>query len=198
MKHITSCLAVLVVLAGAGQVQAGPISSITARNNNNDPILMPDALYDGVLAFSDRIDTTWRDPPPHLIGIDYVRMPDSDARNFDFEMDVTLSSSANLYVFVNNVTWGEGPIPWMVDGTFPHRFSDTGDDLRFFHAGGGVSYSVFLAEVPTGTVTLLWNHNSTTNAMYGVAAAVPEPAALTLAAFGVLGLLAFARRRKRR
>ena len=126
-------LAVLVVLVGAGHVQAGPISSVAARNNHADPILMSDALVNGVMAFSDRVDTTWQDVPPYMTGIDYIRTPDSDARNINFEMDVSLSGPAYLFMLVNNMTWGGGPVPWMVDGSFPYTFNDTGDDMRYFH-----------------------------------------------------------------
>ncbi len=193
--------AVVFLVAYMGPACAEPITGIAARNNTNDPILMSAALRDGVLCYSDTLSSVWRDVPSYLGDADYIRTPRNDAANFDFEMDVTLSSPADLYVFVNDVTWGAGPIPWMIDGTFPYRFVDTGDNVTRFTPGAAqpnISHSVFVAEVPAETVTLLWNHDSTGHAPYGVAAVVPEPSTPILVCAVAVGMATFAWRKRKR
>jgi len=118
--RFTVFLAVLAVLLSVGQLKAGPIATITARNSHG--------LLNGVEAYEDRTNQTWINLPTYLVGADYVQMANADKRNPDLKLDIEFRHTADLYLFVNDVTYGGGPIPWMVDGTLGFRFADTGDN----------------------------------------------------------------------
>ena len=192
--------AVVVLAVGGGEIWAGPITSISARNSDGSPQFMPAALGVGVEMFGDRTNQRFSSVPDFLLGADYVQTLNDDTHIDAFELDVELAEPARLYVFVNDYAFGDGnPIPWMADGSVPFTFVDTGETVVRHSPGFNPLYtdhSVWVSGRPAGTSTLL--NGGTGVAMYGVAVtAIPEPGSIALLLCGAFTLLGFAWRKKR-
>lgn len=151
--------------------------------------IVPRGLAEDARAYADRPEHEWNGVdasgmPAYLIGADYVKPFNNDKMRTDFELNVTLSRPAKLYVFFDKRI----PAPkWLTDS-----FKDTGDEIaidvgpmvggngrlidRPRGVGPGVdvdnNYSIWERVVPqAGTVMLGANAGKDfLTAMYGIAA----------------------------
>ena len=88
--------------------------------------IVPHGLREDALAYADRPEHEWNGidksgMPSYLVGADYIKPFNNDKMRKDFELSVTLSQPARLFVFFDNRI----PAPkWLTDS-----FKDTGDDI---------------------------------------------------------------------
>lgn len=123
---------------------------------------------------------TYSSWPTYLNGAEVVRMVNNDLFDADYQLQLTLSQPATVYLFVDDRVGNVAQaMPWVAAQTF----RDTGDTVMVWN----FSYSVFAAEVPAGTFTV-HEQNSTSANMYTVAA-VPEPSIVLFTAAGAIPLI---------
>ena len=205
MKNLMFLVLVSVFCLSAGLAQAALITDVERRNSDNDPPVIAADLQEDSLCFVDRTHEYNSLP---LVGIDYVQVANNDKGKAEYELDVTLASSATLFLVIDNRVGGTADISGLDDwaGVTPDLsskmtrvtsmgFVDTGLDVGIDEGGTGEINkwsSVFSKDVSAGTITLLEQNDGGSRNMYGVAA-VPEPATLALLGFGGLAML----RRKR-
>jgi hypothetical protein len=174
-------LALVLGIAASAQA-AVVINSVAHRNTDTDateePLIGPNPLDEGELVFNDRTHI-YADVPPFFIGADYVMLANDNKNHSAYELDITFSRSATLYVFVDNRTGGAAggkgvdPIitgmPWLTD----LGFIDTGEDIGIDEsADGSINqyFSIFALDVSKGTVTIGGCTQGHSGNMYGVAA----------------------------
>jgi len=125
---------------------------------------------------------------PYLVGADVVRMVNLDFADPDYQLQLTLATTATVYLMIDD-RLGDISVamPWVIaDG-----FQDTGDNMP----ASDMTLSVYAKTVPAGTVILREQDVQTGN-MYTVAV-VPEPGASLLMAAGAgIGLGVRARSRR--
>lgn len=191
----------LVLGLSASIANAGIITAVAVRGGDGGAIA-PTGLDEGVLAYVDRAHVLVN-IPNYLKGADYVMTDNDDRDNRLYELDVTVSLDATLYLYVD---WRVGDD----DGTNPPRigyanpnvmlwvdcfgWTDTGDTLQIDEGNNGSidqTFQIYSKSVLAGTTTLYAEDYAGKN-MYGVAA-VPEPMTIALLGLGGLGLI----RRKR-
>jgi len=174
-------LALLLVFIATSAQAAVVISSVAHRNTDADAPEDPqigNPLADGELFFVDRAHV-YAAIQPYLVGADYVMTANDNKNHSAYELDITFSKSATLYVFIDNrmggAAGGEGVapnidgMPWVMD----LGFVDTGDDIGIDEgADGGINQylSVFSLDVSKGTVTINGCTQGNAGNMYGVAA----------------------------
>jgi hypothetical protein len=181
---------VLLLILGAQvspAVSAPLITAVAERNPDGDvedPPAIASPLVEDALCFVDRTHE-YNVIPLYLIGAEYV-MTSNDNKDaaVGYELDVTLSGNATLYLFLDNrlgdTGGGLGVDPDLVGAGMTWvttmGFSDTGDDIGIDESGDGdidQYSSVFTLVVPAGTITLLEQDDGGSRNMYGVAALPP-------------------------
>ncbi len=179
-KSMVSLILVLGVLAGLAQAQL--ITGVAHRNTDTDapedPQIAPNPLDEDAVCFVDRTHI-YKEVPESLIGAEYIMLANDNKNMGTYELDITLSQSATLYVFVDNRMGGAAgglnvdPIitgmPWLTD----MGFVDTGEDIGIDESADGdidQYFSVFALEVKAGTVTIGGNTQGHGGNMLGVAA----------------------------
>jgi len=182
-------LALLAVLF-TGTAQAQWISAVAQRNTDTDapelPQISPTPMAEDALVFTDRTHQ-YNDIPANLLGAQIVLTNNDNKNQSAYELDVTFSANATLYVFVDNrmggSPGGKGVLPvitgmaWLAN----MGFVDTGDDIGIDESGDGTinQYSsIFSLSVKAGTtVTVHGNTEGHGGNMLSVAALGPKLAA---------------------
>ena len=182
-------------VSGAVIPPAEVITSIQRRNStNSDPNIAITQLAEDAMAFVDRTALShpprghrYSEVPPDLIGTQYIMPANDDKHTSDYELDVTLSQPAIVYLLLDN-RLGHSSIDRGSEYLNPDLsaagmawvtnlgFADTGMNIGIDEMGDGDidNYSsVYAGKIPTGTITL-GQQNDSTNAgnrnMYSVAA----------------------------
>lgn len=150
--------------------------------------IVPNGFRDDVRPYADRNVYEWNavdaeGMPEYLVGADYVRTFNNDKMRKTFEMHVTLSCPARLFVIFDDRV----PVPDWLSESFIDTGDNVGMDISSHPAVGkrerppGVLvdhiFSVWERRVPeAGTVTLGPNEGPTgLTAMYGIAAIPLNP-----------------------
>jgi hypothetical protein len=199
IRVLQTALGFVACVSLAPVANAGPISSVSTNDTSLSYVVESNGLSDGVDAFSDSGET-WTGLPSFLNGADYVRTGQGDNSNSDLEVTVNFDADGTLYTFHSD----DIALPtWL-----SNDFSDTGSDLTLSGSVSG-TYSIFGQSLAGGSdYTLLDNDPDTGNTglMYGIAAVssvdeqpprdIPAPASFLFLAGGLIGLGAFAGRRR--
>jgi len=159
-------IGLLLVLSLLGSVaQAQLITAVAHRNTDTDAPEAPQIaspLQEDALVFVDRVHI-YKVVPEFLIGAEYVMAANDNKNMSAYELDITLSRPATVYVFVDNRMGGAAGglnvapnitgMPWLTD----MGFVDTGEDIGIDEsADGSINqyFSIFALEVKAGTVTV--------------------------------------------
>ncbi len=162
------------------------ITSVAHRNTAagapEDPQIAPNPLDEDEPCFVDRVHQ-YNVIPAYLIGADYVMTANDNKGQSIYELDITLSDNATLYLFIDNRMGGAAgglgvaPIitgmPWVTN----LGFTDTGDDIGIDEGADGTinQYSsIFSLAASAGTITLGGPTQGHGGNMYGVAALGPK------------------------
>jgi hypothetical protein len=187
-KSIT--LIVLVVGMFAGLAQAQLITAVAHRNTDTDapenPRIATTPLGEDAVVFVDRTHQ-YNEVPAFLVGAEYIMLANDNKNQSAYELDITFSRDATLYVFVDNRMGGAAgglgvaPIitgmPWLTN----MGFADTGEDIGIDESGDGdidQYSSIFSLAVNAGTVTIGGNTQGHGGNMLGVAALPRSPATI--------------------
>lgn len=178
------------------------ITGVARRNSYYDPPMLAGPLVEDSLSYVDRTHE-YNGIPAGLVGAEYVKVANNDKYTEYYELDVILSQSTTLYLFLdhrlgNGDTWGMSGINMTPKLTAAGMswvaalgFIDTGWDMGLDEMGDGPIdqyFSIFSKDVGAGTITLRQQYDATNPAdrnMYGVAA-IPEPMSLALVGLGAL------------
>jgi len=126
---------------------------------------------------------TYNSWPSYLNGAEVVRMVNADLIDRDYQLQLTLSQPATVYLLIDDRTI-TAALPWIST----QGFQDTGDTVMVWD----FPYSVYAVSASAGTFAVRENANQAN--MYTVAV-VPEPSvAISVGAAGAI-VLAFQRRR---
>lgn len=187
------CAATAPLLATAAH--AGALAAIQRLDGTDDSpgfdeLLTPDALDVGANVWAD-LGSTYVAVPPSLVGADYIQMVEADKLDPDYQLEITLSEAATLYLFIDDRVGDDSLAdPPTLDSVMTWvealGFVDTTLDVdsTFFSP-----HSVYFADFPAGTVVLSEQADGDVRSMYLVASVVPEPAQMLLLVTGVLVLL---------
>ncbi len=185
LMFLALVFAVLAIAVPAAQ--ALPlITEVSHRNTDADapeePQIAPNPLDEGAVTFLDRTHV-YADVPESLIGAEYVILANDNKNMSSYELDVTVSKAATIYVFVDNRMGGAAGgkdmapnvdgMPWLAE----KGFVDTGIDIGIDESANGSIdqyFSAFALEVKAGTVTIGGNTQGHGGNMLGVAA-MPAP-----------------------
>ncbi|MBW8039568.1 MAG: hypothetical protein FVQ85_06170 [Planctomycetes bacterium] len=192
MRNLKLTLFVVVLVVGwlgvFTSAQAQIITGVVRGGSSTKPppIIAPNLLAENELCFVDRAHQ-YNSIPIALLGAEYVMVSNDDKTQWDYSLDVTLSQSARVFLFLDN-RLGHGntaggdpnmnPDLWTagMDWVYSKGFGDTGLNIGIDEQGDGDVdqwASVYVKKFQAGTVTLL-QQNDTTNPsgrnMYGVAA----------------------------
>jgi hypothetical protein len=191
------------VLCVAGVANASLITGVSAVGQDDDPgVAAATNLQNGALAYLDR-NHVLEQIPDYLKGAEYVMTSNDDRNNRDYELHITLSEAATLYLYIDNRIGDDdntdGPLigyanPNQMLWVDCFGWTDTDDDMAIDEGDNDTIdqyFSIYSKDVDAGT-TILYKQDWENRNMYGVAA-VPEPATIALLGFGALSLI----RRKR-
>ena len=161
------------------------IISIERRNSvNTPPEIAPNPLGEGELCYVEGGGFIYVEIPSELVGMQYVKVADSDSNNPNYELDITLAQPAILCLFLSNIL-GHGSInstpdldPDLkaagMDWVLSMGFIDTGLNMKrdWFLPPNDQCTSIYAKRFPTGTVTLYEQNDLTYGGkrMYGVGA----------------------------
>jgi len=193
----------LCVVIGANRLAtAAIIAGIERRNSFNTPLLISGPLQEGSPGFVDR-GYEYRMVPGNLIGAEYIMVANNDKSLSNYELDVTLSRNATLYLMLDN-RLGHGPLEddtgQFLDPDFSAAemqwvlalgFVDTQEHIIVYEKGATGIFrwsSVYALNVSAGTLTLFQQCDATNQQfrnMYGVAV-VPEASTFLLLFFGTV------------
>ena len=182
MRNIVLLTVVSLLLVMSTGARADIITG--AIDNGSGSEVVVGGLDEGVLAFIDRT-YDWVSAPGYdtiadmgLVGADYIKLANDDKNQADYEIDVTLSQDAKVFLF-----WDERASvnSWIA----ALGFTDTGDRVIGLDALGDIyEHIVYTADLSAGTHTFGELGQSGSVSMYGIAA-VPVPGAVLI---GMLGL----------
>jgi len=174
------------VTAGVGQA-AELITAVAHRNTDSDAPEEPqiaDSLEEGSLTFVDRTHI-YVEIPESLVGAEYVIVANDNKNMSSYELDLTISRNATVYVFVDNRMGGAAGgldvepnidgMPWLGD----MGFVDTGMDIGIDEsADGSINqyFSIFALDVKAGITTIFGNTEGHGGNMLGVAVMSRTPA----------------------
>lgn len=198
---VASLLAVLP--AASGQVITNVVRGGTTTNPA--PVVIPNGLNNGALTFVDRTHV-YQQVPAFLQGLDFIRVSNVDRNVPDYTLDVTLSASANLYLFIDfRVGDGSNTDPPTLTSIMTwvaaNGFTTSGAQLAIDENNDGSIdnfFQVYSKVLNSGVTRLFEQNDGTGRNMYGVAAAivpVPEPGSFALVVLGALSLCRQFRRR---
>lgn len=194
-------LVLVLIFALSSAANASLITAVAIRGGDGVAIA-PGPLVEGALAYVDRTHVLVN-IPSYLKGHEYVLTDNDDRDNRLYELDVTVSDAATLYLYVD---WrcgdGDNTAGPKIGMANPNvmlwvdvfGWTDTGDTLQIDEGNNGSidqTFEIYSKAVDAGTTTL-YAHDYPSINMYGVAA-VPEPMTIALLGLGGLGLI----RRKR-
>jgi len=170
-----------------GLAQAGELITAVAHRNTaapEDPEIADNLLDEGALAFVDRTHI-YVEIPESLVGAEYVMLANDNKGQSTYELDLTISRNATVYVFVDNRMGGAAGgldvepnidgMPWLSE----MGFVDTGLDLGIDEsADGSINqyFSVFALDVKAGITTIGGNTQGHGGNMLGVAVLSRTPA----------------------
>jgi len=188
-KRLMALLVVFAVLATTVQVAqaAELITAVAHRNTDSDAPEDPqiaDSLDEGVLTFVDRTHI-YVEIPESLVGAEYVLLANDNKNMSTYELDLTISRNATVYVFVDNRMGGAAGgldvepnidgMPWLGE----MGFVDTGLDIGIDEsADGSINqyFSIFALDVKAGITTIFGNTQGHGGNMLGVAVMSRTPA----------------------
>ncbi|MBN1362707.1 MAG: discoidin domain-containing protein [Sedimentisphaerales bacterium] len=192
-KLLIPCVILALGLCAAQVAQGQLITNLQWRNSAyaGDPQVADEPLNLGQPIFIDRIDVGGRTTrfavvPEFMVGLDYILMANNDRSSAGFELDITVSRSATIYVFIDNRV-GDNNVdnppnlsgsimPWVAELGFTNTFEQVGIDEK--NQGNIDRWStIYKLDVPAGTVTLGQQNDGTSRNMYGVAVWAPSPLA---------------------
>ncbi|MFH1718402.1 MAG: fibronectin type III domain-containing protein, partial [Planctomycetota bacterium] len=187
-KKLMLLILVCAVVAATVQVAQAAvfITSVAHRNTDadapEDPQIAPNPLGEDEPCYVDRVHQ-YNEIPEYLIGADYVITANDNKNQSAYELDITLSQNATLYVFVDNRMGGAAGgldvapnitgMPWLDS----MGFVDTGDDIGIDEgADGDIDQysSIFSLAVKAGTVTIFGNTQGHGGNMLGAAVLGPK------------------------
>ncbi|MHC4584689.1 MAG: hypothetical protein ACYS3N_09170 [Planctomycetota bacterium] len=177
---------VLLIAVFAVSAQAQFISGVAHRNTDADateePQIAPNPLEENALTFVDRTHV-YADIPESILGAQYVMLANDNKNMSTYELDLTISANATLYVFVDNRMGSSGGgkdvdpditgMPWLDD----MGFVDTGEDIGIDESFDGdidQYFSIYSLPVTVGTITIYGNTEGHGGNMLGVAAFGPK------------------------
>ena len=173
-------LSMLLLGTLVGPAQAQLITGVAHRNSAvaAAPQIASNPLGEDALTYVDRTHQ-YNEVPAFLVGAQYVMLANDNKGQGTYQLDITVSKNATIYVFVDNRmgggagTKGVNPIitgmPWLTT----LGFVDTGEDIGIDESGdGGINNysSVFALDVKAGTITLGGDTQGHGGNMLGVAA----------------------------
>ena len=184
MRYRSSILTLSVLGILTGLAQAQLITSVERRNSGNPSIaIAANPLAEESRCFVGSANHTYRFVPEELLGLEYVQTANEDRENADYEMDVTFSHAATLYLLLDNRLGKGGLIvreqkpdliaagmDWVID----MGFVDTGVGVGSDQYTNGVLdgwFSIYALPVPPGKTTLYAQNDGIRRIMYTVAAA---------------------------
>ncbi|MHC4676577.1 MAG: LamG domain-containing protein, partial [Planctomycetota bacterium] len=186
-KRFILFILVFGVIAGLSSVASAQIITAVAQRNPDgdapEPPEIAEPLVEEAEAFVDRVHQ-YEQIPLYLIGLQYVKTANDNKDQPGYELDVTISQLATVYLFLDNRLGGAGGgeltnpnlvaagMTWVTD----LGFTDTDDNIAFDEgADGDIDQwsSVFSGVFPAGTITFLDQDDGGGRNMYGVAAAPP-------------------------
>jgi hypothetical protein len=184
----------LVAATCAAQVAQGQlITDAQWRNSSNTgtPQVVSEGIHVGGPVFVDRINVNNRTTrfavvPEFLVGVEYVMLANNDRSTVNFQLDLTLSRSGTIYIFIDNRVGddnadnppllGGSIMRWAIDMGFTSTYEQIGLDEK--NQGNIDRWStVYKLDVPAGTTTLYEQNDGTSRNMYIVAAWAPSPTA---------------------
>jgi len=178
----------------SNSAHAGALSGIQRFGTDDSPgvdeLLVPDGLDVGANVWVD-LAVPYVSVPSGLVGADYIQMVEADKTDADYQLEVTLSEAARLYLFIDDRVGDDNiadpptlvsVMTWVDALGFVATTLDV--DSTFLSP-----HSVFFADFPEGTVLLGEQDDGDFRSMYLIASAVPEPTPTWLLATGALVLL---------
>ncbi|NLH42522.1 MAG: hypothetical protein GX448_11845 [Planctomycetes bacterium] len=179
-KSLILSMLALGLLVGSAQAQL--ITGLAHRNTDTDapetPLVGAAPLAEGSVTFLDRVHI-YKDVPDLVLGAEYIMLANDNKNQGTYELDVTVSKDATIFVFVDNrmggAAGGKGvnPIitgmPWLTSLGFVDTGADIGIDES---ADGSINqyFSIFALDVKRGTITLGGCTSGHSGNMLGVAA----------------------------
>jgi len=193
-KIVTMLFLILITgwFSGFTPASAQIITSVVRGgiSTNTPPQIASTPLVEDSLCFVDRTHQ-YNSIPTYLLGAEYVKVANEDKTQLDYQLNVTLSQPARLYLLLDNrlghgSTAGGEPnlnpdlwsadMWWVYEPNGPGVFVDTGLNIGIDEEGDGDVdqwASIYVKNFPAGTVTLLWQNDKTepvSRNLYGVAA----------------------------
>jgi len=177
----------LLIAVFAVSAHAQFISSVAHRNTDTDateePQIALNLLEENAVTFVDRTHV-YADIPESILGAQYVMLANDNKNMSTYELDLTITADATLYVFVDNRMGSSGGgkdvdpditgMPWLND----MGFVDTGEDIGIdesFDGGINQYFSIYSLSVAAGTtITIYGNTEGHGGNMLGVAALGPK------------------------
>jgi hypothetical protein len=174
-------LSVLVLGMLVGSAQAQLITGLTHRNTDTDAPEAPQVgtapLGEGSVCYVDRTHI-WKEVPAIVLGAEYIMLANDNKNQGTYELDVTVSKDATIYVFVDNrmggAAGGKGVAPIITGMAWLTNlgFVDTGEDIGCDEsADGSINqyFSIFALPVKRGTITLGGCTSGHSGSMLGMA-----------------------------